>query len=164
MAHRVTILAVFVALITAASPAYAVPTKAVQEAVEYVSKKFAAEVGQESAETLAARLTKLAARHGDEALVAFRKVGPRAFRLAEEAGELEGRMNRLLADIGRLVIEGDGCSPGLRAQLVAFDRARSYVRRTALERLILGQDAPHAASQPHDQPGNSLQHFNTKGR
>ena len=82
----------------------------------------------------------------------------------DPAGELEERMNRLLAAIGRLVIEGDGSSPGLRAKLIAFDRTRSYVRRTALERLILGQDAPHAASQPHNQQGNSLQHFNTKDR
>jgi len=82
----------------------------------------------------------------------------------DPAGELEGRMNRLLADIGRLIIEGDGYSPGLRAQLNAFDRSRSYVRRIALERLILGQDAPSAASRPQDDQGNSLQHFNTKGR
>ena len=42
-------MAVVVAAVGAASPAKAVPAKAVQEAVEYVSKKFAAEVGQESA-------------------------------------------------------------------------------------------------------------------
>jgi hypothetical protein len=87
-----------------------------------------------------------------------------ADEVRDPAGELEGRMNRLLADIGRLVIEGDGYSPGLRAQLNAFDRARSYVRRTALERLILGQDAPGPASRPHGEQGSSLQHFNTKGR
>ena len=82
----------------------------------------------------------------------------------DPAGELEGRMNRLLADIGRLIIEGDGYSPGLRAQLNAFDRARSHVRRIALERLILGQDGPGAASRPQDDQGNSLQRFNTKDR
>jgi hypothetical protein len=94
------LLAVFVVATGASSPASAVPAKAVQEAVEYVSKKFAAEVGQESAETLSAKLTNLAARHGDEAVAAFRKVGPRAFRVAEEAGEHAGAAVKLMARHG----------------------------------------------------------------
>ncbi len=80
--------------------AQAVPTKAVQDAVEYVSRKFAAEVGQESTETLTARLTSLAARHGDEAVTAFRKVGPRALRVAAEAGEHANAAVRLMARHG----------------------------------------------------------------
>ena len=100
MINRVMLLAVFVAVAVAAAPADAVPVKAVQEAVEYVSKKFAAEVGQESAETLSAKLTNLAARHGDEAVAAFRKVGPRTFRLVEEAGEHAGTAVKLMAKHG----------------------------------------------------------------
>lgn len=74
-------------LATGPSLAQAVPTKAIQEAVEYVSRKFAAEAGQESAETMAARLGRLTEQHGDNAVVAFRKVGPRALQAAEQAGE-----------------------------------------------------------------------------
>jgi len=78
----------------------AVPTKAVQEAVEYVSRKFAAELGQESAETLSAKLTSLAAKHGDEAIAAFRKVGPRTFRVIQQSGEHAGQAVRLMARHG----------------------------------------------------------------
>ncbi|HSW44425.1 MAG TPA: hypothetical protein VLM89_02525 [Phycisphaerae bacterium] len=78
----------------------AAASKAVAEAVEYVTKKFAAEVGEESAETLSAKLTRLSARHGDEAVTAFRKIGPRTFRAVEEAGEHADTAIKLLARHG----------------------------------------------------------------
>ena len=70
-----------------AVPAMAQKSKAVREAVKYVMKKFGRELGEETSETLTSKLTQLSAKHGDEAIEAFRKAGPRTFRLVEEAGE-----------------------------------------------------------------------------
>lgn len=71
----------------AAPPAGAdAKSKAVQEAAEYVLKKFGKEAAGTGAEVLARRIGTLAARHGDEAVTAVRKVGPRAFQLVEKAG------------------------------------------------------------------------------
>lgn len=75
--------------------------KAIQEAVDYVASKFAAEVAEESAERISARLTSLAAKHGDDAIVAFKRVGPQALRVAEEAGERAGQALRLMAARGQ---------------------------------------------------------------
>ncbi|HOW71293.1 MAG TPA: hypothetical protein PKY77_11880 [Phycisphaerae bacterium] len=75
--------------------------KTIQEAIEYATGKFAAEVAAESAERLSARLTSLAAKHGDDAIVAFKRVGPQALRVAEEAGEHAGPALRLMAARGQ---------------------------------------------------------------
>ncbi len=116
-------------LATTCPLAQAVPTKAIQDAVEYAARKFAADVGQESTETLTAKLTRLAARHGDEAVTAFRKVGPRALRLAEEAGEHANAAVRLMArhgDEALWVLE----NPQRMALFVKFgdDAAEAMVR------------------------------------
>lgn len=91
-----SLLAVVIAKPTLAS----VTSKAVKETAEYVLTKFGREVGEEGLETLAARIEKLAARHGDEALEAVRKVGPKALRLADDAGEQGALAVRLLARYG----------------------------------------------------------------
>ena len=140
MAKQVILLAVVVAAAGAASPAYAVPAKAVQEAVEYVSKKFAAEVGQESAETLAAKMTNLAARHGDEALAAFRKVGPRTFRVAEEAGEHAGAAVKLMAKHGdeALWVLGDSQRMALLARY-GDEAAEAMIRHKGVATSLIEQ-------------------------
>jgi len=75
-------------------------TKAVREAVEYVVKRFGPDLGEETAESLTAKLAEFGARHGDDAVVAFRKVGPRTIHLVEEAGEHAPEAVRLLAKYG----------------------------------------------------------------
>jgi hypothetical protein len=65
-----------------------------------VLKKFARETGEETVESLTGKIAKLAAQHGDEAVEAVRRVGPRAFRLAEEAGEQGAKAVRLMARVG----------------------------------------------------------------
>lgn len=75
--------------------------KAIQEAVEYAAGRFAGEVAEESVERISARLTSLAAKHGDDAIAAFKKVGPQALRVAEEAGEHAGPALRLMASRGQ---------------------------------------------------------------
>ncbi len=54
-----------------------------REAAEYVVGRF----GKEGVEGLARKIEVLAFKHGDDALVAVKKVGPSTFRLVEEAGE-----------------------------------------------------------------------------
>jgi hypothetical protein len=76
-------------------------SKAIQEAVEFAAKKFGKEVAEEGAETVAAKMTRLAAKHGDDVVAsAFKKVGPRAGRIAVESGEHGGLALRLLAKHG----------------------------------------------------------------
>ncbi len=77
-----------------------VTTQAAREAAEFVLKKFGKEAGEEGVEKLSIRLESLAAKHGDEALNAVRKVGPRALRAVEEAGEQGPAVARLLAREG----------------------------------------------------------------
>lgn len=55
----------------------------------------------------------------------------------DPAGKLAARVDEMLANVSRLIAEGDADRPGLRAQLTAFDKARSAIRREALHRLVL---------------------------
>ena len=64
-----------------------VKTAALRETIEYVTKKFSKEAAEEGVEAFSRKVEQLAARHGDDALQAVRNVGPRALRIAEEAGE-----------------------------------------------------------------------------
>jgi hypothetical protein len=76
-------------------------TKAIQEAIEFAGKKFGKEVAEEGVERLSSRMMQLAARHGDDVVVAvFKKVGPRAGKIVGEAGEHGGVALRLLAKHG----------------------------------------------------------------
>lgn len=93
---------VFIAISIAANLAgvcqAGVASKALQEAIEFTTRKFGKEVAEEGVETMAGKMTKLAARHGDEVVgTAFKKVGPRAGRIAGEAGEQGGVALRMLA-------------------------------------------------------------------
>lgn len=74
--------------------------KLAKEAAEYVLGKFGKEAGQESVETLTRKIETLAVKHGDDALIAVKKVGPRSFRLVEEAGEHGVQSVKLMAKYG----------------------------------------------------------------
>jgi hypothetical protein len=71
-----------------------------REAAEYVAEKFGREAASEGVEVLARKGEALALEHGDEALLAFKKVGPRTFGLVEQAGEQGGEAVRLLSRYG----------------------------------------------------------------
>jgi hypothetical protein len=87
--------------LTIIPPAHAgLSGKAVQEAAEFLMKKFGKEVAGEGAEKLAGRIASAAARHGDDVLGAVRKVGPSALRLADEAGESAPQVMRMLSRYG----------------------------------------------------------------
>ena len=74
--------------------------KAARELAEFLMKKFGKEVAEGGAEKLAGRLASAASRHGDDVLTAVRKVGPRALRLADEAGEHAPQAMRLITRYG----------------------------------------------------------------
>ncbi len=77
-----------------------VESKAVQEAAEVVSRKFGKQVAEMGLESLTRKMELLSAKYGDDALVAVEKVGPRTFRLVEEAGEDGLKSVKLLARFG----------------------------------------------------------------
>lgn len=84
-----------------ASPASAGPTaKAAREAAEYLMRKFGREVASESAEKLTTRIEAVALRHGDEAISAVRRTGPRGLRAVERAAGNGGDVARLLSRQG----------------------------------------------------------------
>jgi hypothetical protein len=91
-----------VAVLTPSVPAHAGGmTKGLREVLEYVGKKFGRDVAEEGVERVSVRMTRLAAKHGDEVVSkAFRRVGPRAGRIVEEAGDQGGLALRLLARHG----------------------------------------------------------------
>ena len=88
---------VAVACMTCTAPAQAqVKARAAREAAELLMERFGAKVGR-SVPELAARIEGLAARYGDEAIVAMRKGGPSAFGLVEAAGADGAKAVRVLA-------------------------------------------------------------------
>ena len=77
-----------------------VRSQAAREGAEYILRKFSQEVGQETVETLTEKLTRLGVRHGDEAIDALRRVGPRGFRIIADAGEHAADAVQLLTKFG----------------------------------------------------------------
>lgn len=77
-----------------------VASKAVNETVEYVSKKFAKETAEEGAEVVAKKIEQFAAKHGDESLEAVRKLGPSAMRIADDAGANSATAIRAMSRFG----------------------------------------------------------------
>jgi hypothetical protein len=75
-----------------------VKSRAAAELAESMIAKFGAKAG--TAATLAARIETLIARHGEDAVLALRKVGPEAFGLIEGAGANSARAAKLLAQHG----------------------------------------------------------------
>ena len=102
-ANRLFLSAV-VAGLALPNPCYAqagpVLRKAVQEVVEHVTRKFGKEVAEEGVEALAKKIEQLALKHGDDALVAVRKVGPRTIKIVEEAGEHAPQAVKLMSRHG----------------------------------------------------------------
>lgn len=78
-----------------------IASKALQEGVEFVLRKFGKEVAKEGVGNVAAKMTRLAAKYGDNVVVsAFKRVGPRAAHIVAEAGEYGGLALRLLGKHG----------------------------------------------------------------
>lgn len=98
--HLFVSLAVALSLTIVPPASAGVSGKAARELAELVMKKFGKEVAEGGAEKLAGRIASAAARHGDDVLIAVRKVGPKALRLADEAGEHAPQVMRLISRYG----------------------------------------------------------------
>jgi hypothetical protein len=97
---KCSLISLFV-LALAASPSYAQGVgKATGEAGKYLLKKLGREAAEEGTERLSRRIASAAARYGDDAIAAVRKVGPKALSLADEAGDNAPRVLRLLTRHG----------------------------------------------------------------
>lgn len=77
-----------------------VMTKAATEAAEYVIKTFGKEAADQGVKNLAEQAERLAVKHGDEALTAFRKAEPQAIKLIDDAGEQAPQAVKLLSKYG----------------------------------------------------------------
>ena len=72
----------------------------IREAGEFVLKKFGKDAADIGLNTIIKKIEILATQYGDDAVIAVKKVGPRAFRLIEEAGEHGLESVKLMAKFG----------------------------------------------------------------
>lgn len=77
-----------------------VRTKVAREAAEVVIERFGKEAAKEGVEGLARKIEALALKHGEEAIEAVRRVGPKAFPLIEKAGPDGAKVVKLMARFG----------------------------------------------------------------
>jgi hypothetical protein len=120
-----------------------ISSRVVREGVEFTARKFGKEVAEEGLEKLSTKMAGLAAKHGDEVVsVAFSKVGPRAGKLASEAGEQADVALRMLARHG-----DEGISlvtrPASLKMISQFgdDGAEALLRHGAVGEQLIGEFA-----------------------
>jgi hypothetical protein len=145
---KLTVSIVLVVALLPGVPAEAgAMTKGLREAMTYVGKKFGREVAEEGAERVSVQLTRLAARHGEEVVSkAFRKVGPRAGRLVEQAGDQGGIAIRLLAKHGDEAIPLIGRSTALTTVARYGDQAAAaIIKHGTVGEQLVGQFAKEGA-------------------
>ena len=84
-------------------------SKAVKETAEYVFSRFGSKAAGESVEVVGKKIGAAVTKYGDEILPAFKKVGPPAFKAAEEVAEIAGPKLKLMARNGddALWVTGD---------------------------------------------------------
>lgn len=150
-------LCILVAIAPLQSAPAGVESYAVREATEFVFKKFGREALEQGAEVLSSKIGLLASRYGDNALSAFRKVGPKVSKLIDDAGEHAPVALRLLAGHGddgvRLVAKPKQL--GLVARL-GDDAAESLLKHGEVaEPLLQTFGASAAKALPRISPQNA---------
>lgn len=98
--RRIVVLICLAALGQPAAAYAGITSKAAREAAELVLRKFGKEAEEQGLQTLTQKIESLGLRYGDEAVAAVEKVGPRAFRYVDEAGENGLQSVKLLARYG----------------------------------------------------------------
>lgn len=118
-----------------------------RELVEQLSRTFAKEVADEGAEKLTSRVTSVLAKVGDEGSEAISKVGPRAVRLIEEAGEDSVKTAKLLAKYGDEAVWAVD-DPARRALITKFgdDAGEALVRHGSIAEKVLVQTGEPAVA------------------
>lgn len=162
MCRIVSLSCVCVVLLLAVSPAEAgIISKGIREAVEFASRKFGKEVAEEGTERLAGKMMQLAARHGDDVVAAaLKKVGPRAGKIAAEAGEHGGVALRLLAKNGDAALPLVTRAASLKAVARYGDNAAAallkhgHIGETLVERL--GKEGVEALAKVTPRNGRRL--------
>ncbi|MBC7819949.1 MAG: hypothetical protein IAG10_23955 [Planctomycetaceae bacterium] len=146
MTHRILIWAAALWL-TGNNLEAGVASKVVKEAFEFTTKRFGKEVAEEGVERLSTRMTQLAAKHGDEVVsAAFRKIGPRAGRIASEAGEQADIALRLLAQHGdEAVTVASRASARQLVSQYGDDAATALVRHGTVGEGVVSQFAENGA-------------------
>jgi hypothetical protein len=101
MIVRIIFFLILFLLFAKPSPVFAQGKAALaREMAEYVMKKFGKEVADESVETLTRKIQTVILKYGDDGVAAVKKIGPRSFRLIEEAGENGLKSVKLMAKYG----------------------------------------------------------------
>ncbi len=77
-----------------------VSSAALKETVETVLRKYGKEVAEQGLETVSQKIEAIAIKYGDDGLQAVQRVGPRALRLVDDAGEQGLQAIRLLSRYG----------------------------------------------------------------
>lgn len=101
MTKRIVFLLVLLLVFPRPTPASAQGKAAIaREMAEYVMKKFGKEVADEGVETLTRKIENVILKYGEDGVAAVKNVGPRSFRLIEEAGENGLESVKLMAKYG----------------------------------------------------------------
>lgn len=128
-------------------PAYAQGKAAVaREMAEYVMKKFGKEVADEGVETLTRKIEAVIVKYGDDGVAAVKNVGPRSFRLIEEAGENGVESVKLMAKYGDKAI----WVVGKKNRLAIFvkhgdDAAEAMIKHGEIAEPLIGKFGDSAA-------------------
>lgn len=118
--------------------------KAAREAAEWLFGRFGSKAGR-SVPELAGRIEAVAARHGDDAILAIRKGGPSACGLIEAAGPDGAKAVRVLATHGELGASRVLSRPAAMQQFLQHgdDAATALVRHPGVaEPLVARAGAP----------------------
>jgi len=115
--------------------------------MQYAGRRFGREIAEEGAERVSGRLMRLASKHGEELVAkAFRRVGPRAGRLVEDAGDNGGLALRLLARHGEEAIPVIGKATALGTVARFGDPAAvALIRHGTVGEKLVGQFAKEGA-------------------
>lgn len=73
-----------------------VKSSVARETAEYVLERFGKDVGEETLETLTGKIGQYGSKYGDDAIGAIRKIGPRGFKILDDAGKNAPDVIRLL--------------------------------------------------------------------
>jgi hypothetical protein len=137
-----------------------VKSKAAREAAEYIMRKFGKEVGKDPVETLTEKFTQISARHGEEALIALRKAGPRGFQILVDAGEHAPDAVKLIERFGQEASWIVSTPKGMTTFLKYGDEdARVLITHRAVAEPIIerfGESAVHALGPLSPQSGRRL--------
>ena len=147
MIARIIFLLVVFGVFARPLPAHAQGKAAIaREMAEYVMKKFGKEVADEGVETLTRKIETVILKYGDDGVVAVKNVGPRSFRLIEEAGENGVESVKLMAKYGDEAVWVVG-KKGRLAIFVKYgdDAAEAMIKHGEIAEPLIGKFGDSAA-------------------